>query len=385
MTAKTYVAPSMAEAISEVKRDLGRDAVILHTRSVRRGGLFRLIGARREWEVTAAANVNVPPRGSEGRYVAEPPRPRAGFPGESPGGVDAQVREIRGMVASLLAGRGHASEPDEELPPIFQPWRAHLLDQDVSEPLVGELMDQLRARCGDEADDPAAVRGELASLVAEQLSTVGAALAEPKKSAPRVIAFIGPTGVGKTTTIAKLAANYKLRGQCKVGLITIDTYRIAAVDQLRTYADIIDLPLKVVLSASELYQAVRSMRDADVILIDTAGRSQNNRLRINQLRTFLVAGKPDEVTLVVPATSSRRCAMNAVERFCPLGVNRIVVTKLDEAESLGIMLNVAATQEAALSYVTTGQDVPDDIAVAEPEQLAGWILNGRYEGRGDAD
>jgi flagellar biosynthesis protein FlhF len=195
-----------------------------------------------------------------------------------------------------------------------------------------------------------------------------------------VIALIGPTGVGKTTTIAKLAANHKLHEGRKVGLITIDTYRIAAVDQLKAYADIIEVPLETVLTPGELQQAVRSMADMDVVLIDTAGRSPNNRMRLSQLRSFLAAGAPDEVHLVVSATSSRACAKGTLEHFCPLGVNRIILTKLDEAETFGVILT-AASAGKPLSYYTTGQDVPDDIACADSRRLAGMIVEESHEQR----
>jgi flagellar biosynthesis protein FlhF len=195
-----------------------------------------------------------------------------------------------------------------------------------------------------------------------------------------VVALVGPTGVGKTTTIAKIAANCRLRGNKRVGLVTIDTYRIAAVDQLRTYAEIIGLPLRAVLSTAELKQAIAAMSDLDVILIDTAGRSQNDQMRLSQLRSFIDAADADEVHLVLSAAANPRVAQAALERFGPLGANRITVTKLDEAASFGMILNVSSASEAPVAYVTTGQDVPEDIAPADPVALARLIAQGEADG-----
>jgi len=221
------------------------------------------------------------------------------------------------------------------------------------------------------ADKPA-IRAKLMELIVSQMPPSP----QGQKQTGRVIALIGPTGVGKTTTIAKLAANFKLREHKKVGLITIDTYRIAAVDQLRTYAEIIDIPLQTVLTAGELAQTVNAMRHLDVVLIDTAGRSQNDRLRLSQLRSFLEAAGADEVHLVVSANANRKCAINTLERFIPLGANRVIMTKLDEAATFGSILNVAMAGKLALSYVTAGQDVPEDIVIADPHRVASWIMCG---------
>jgi flagellar biosynthesis protein FlhF len=192
-----------------------------------------------------------------------------------------------------------------------------------------------------------------------------------------VVALIGPTGVGKTTTIAKLAANLKLKEKRSVGLITIDTYRIAAIDQLKRYADIIGAPLRVVASSEEIAGAVESMRDCEFVLIDTAGRSPSDTLKLSELRNFIQVAGADEVHVVLSATSSQSCIEHAIERFGEVRIDRVIFTKLDETQHVGVVLNVLHKVNKPLSYVTTGQDVPDDIEVARGRRLAQLILGSK--------
>ena len=185
---------------------------------------------------------------------------------------------------------------------------------------------------------------------------------------------MGPTGVGKTTTIAKLAANFRLRENKRVGLITVDTYRIAAVEQLRTYAEIIDLPMEVVSTPREACEAVSRLRNLDLVLMDTAGRSPRDEIRIQELRSMLAEAAPDEVHLVLSAAAGAKSLAATAERFATVGTTALVVTKLDEAAGLGNLLPLARQCRLPLSYLTDGQNVPDDIRVADRRDLAKMIL-----------
>jgi len=395
MTVKTYQASSMAEALAAVKSDLGRDAVIMQTRSVRKGGLLGLIGGRRVWEVTASASPALADAPPAGQYVpAESPQP-APPPGRQPmplpdshaqitqaDGLRQDLEQLRDLVDVLVrrGGAPAAATDHGDLQACADLLRA----QEVEDHLVEEILRELRLNLtGRQLTDPELIRARLRDLVLSRLPTAPTASAPgPQTERGRVIVLIGPTGVGKTTTIAKLAANYKLRENLRVGLITIDTYRIAAVEQLRTYAEIIDVSLRVVLSPAELRKAIYALRGMDVILLDTAGRSHNDQIRLSQLRRYLTAAEPDEVHLVVSAAASRGSVRRAVQRFGPLGVGRVILTKLDEAETFGTVLNVGATGVGEISYVTAGQEVPDDIAPADAGQLADWLLGGRFDARG---
>ena len=392
MNEKTYQAPTMAEALTEVKQDLGRDAVILHTRRFRKGGLLGL-GGRRMWEIAAAPH-GAAPASAVGRYVAE--APACGATDDSAAALEAmaqhagsseterrlseQMIEIRRMVATLLSRRPGGNT--DETPGLLGELRQRLLDEDVQEDIATRLVNKLRlVLTGKELDDPQLVYGKFTDLIAESIETCDPTAAPSPADGARVVALIGPTGVGKTTTVAKLAADFKLRARRRVGLITLDTYRIAAVDQLRTYADIIEVPMRVAITASEVRQARYALRGVDVLLVDTAGRSQNDHLRLGELRNVLAAAEPHEVHLVMSCNANHSGNRRTIERFGPLGADRIILTKLDEAVTFGNILNIACACKAPLSYVTDGQEVPDDIAVADGRQLARQILRGPCNAR----
>ena len=189
-----------------------------------------------------------------------------------------------------------------------------------------------------------------------------------------VVALIGPTGVGKTTTIAKLAASFKFVNGYDVGLVTLDTYRIAAVQQLKTYADIIGIPVNVILTPDELREARETFAEKDIVLVDTAGRSQRNAEKMEELKLFLEAGDFDQVHLVISSTVGESSLDEIMERFAPLATDHMILTKLDEGTCPGHTLRTVLKSGKSLSYLTTGQEVPDDIESAEAERFASIVL-----------
>ena len=160
-----------------------------------------------------------------------------------------------------------------------------------------------------------------------------------------------------------------------MGLITVDTYRIAAVEQLRTYADIIDLPMQVVSSPREMREALRRMDGLELVLMDTAGRSPKDEVKIRELKAFLTEAEADEVHLVLSSVANPRTLQQTAERFAPVGTTALILTKLDEASGLGNLLPVVRSGRLPLSYLTNGQNVPDDIEVANSHRLSQWMLN----------
>ncbi len=294
-----------------------------------------------------------------------------------------ELDAIRSTVGRLLAVGGVPS-PDAEDPASLASGRsdaladayasliAQELSRDLAERVVSALQEEL-----DEAslEDPEAVRaallGHLATLVptAEDLE-----FTRPRDGRPRTIAFVGPTGVGKTTTLAKIAATMTLRDEIKVGLVTSDTYRIAAVDQLRTYAEILGLRLEIASTPVEMRAALERCADLDAVLIDTPGRSQNDTDRIADLRALVDAARPHETHLVLSGTAAERVLLREAEAFSTLGPDRVVLTKLDEAVTFGMLVSVVRRIGRRISWVTTGQEVPTDVERATSHRLANLML-----------
>lgn len=306
--------------------------------------------------------------------------PRNGAPkSQTSGEMQDELAAIKTMVGQVLQRQSkNATGPSPTMPAKLFDMYLQLIAQDISEELADTVINEVRdALTTKQLNDSDHVR----KAVLDRLATHIPVADEPVPPAsadgrPLTIALIGPTGVGKTTTLAKLAATFKLRENRKVGLITSDTYRIAAVDQLRTYANIIGLPLKVALTSAEMRQAVHSLSDCDVILIDTAGRGQNDSARLEELGEFLEAAQAHEVHLVLSSTANEKVLLREAEAFSAVGIHKIVLTKLDEAVSFGMLINVVRKVGKELSFLTTGQEVPTHIEAGRAERLADLILGG---------
>ncbi len=335
----------MQEAVEGLRREFGDDAVILHT-SQKRRWFFGRIGPR-HYEVLGAYDPNYKKR--------------------TPNSTSAQPR----VAASLTTQHSDAATDRAEWSDAIQELYGRLVEREIPKTLAQELIKEaLGALPKQEWNDLNRIWAYLAEAVEKRITTV-----DPWdfSQQQKIVVLIGPTGVGKTTTVAKLAANFALVDQRSVAMITVDTYRIAAVEQLRTYAEIIGVPLEVAYSPKELRQGVSKFKGKDLILIDTAGRSQNNHLQMAELKSYL-EGIDAEIHLVVSATTKLRDIDEIVRIFSQLRLDRIIVTKLDETSTHGAILQTCVRAKAPLAFVTTGQGVPEDIEVASGKRLAQLIL-----------
>lgn len=378
MQVKTFRAATMRQALEMVRRDLGPQAAVLHTREVRPPALFRWLGRSRAFEVTASTDVPVPSRlPSRLHQPAEAPAARGPAHPAAPNRqqlldeLQGQLGQLKALVSDLCQQSAPAAQrplPDQ----LFRLF-TDLIDAEVDEELARELVEELRHEVPPhELNSPEAVKGLLARRLEREIRVQGPLQVTPSRR--RLVALVGATGVGKTTTIAKLAANYRLREKRNVGLITVDTYRIAAVEQLRTYADIIDLPMEVVSTPRQMREAAARMAHLDLVLMDTAGRSPRDEVKIQELKAFLNEAEADEIHLVLSSTGSPSSLIKTVQRFQAVGVTALLLTKLDEAAGLGNVLPLLRATRLPLSYVTCGQNVPDDIEAASAGRLARLIL-----------
>lgn len=422
MDVRTFRARTMPEALRRVRRELGPDASVLHTREVGQG-IWTWLTGRKEVEVTASTSVVVPSRFDKPARRATTPihdAPTmkvesrtsmrhdsldhspvstsiaasfsAGAAASSPAFAAASTSsfeslESQGLLASQPADVAVMPEPRSIVEDLSRTRRdgsgdlsdslfrlfADLIDAEVQEETARELVDRVRAgMAGHEPGEMTQLWSRVTRFVEEEIRIAGPIEVVP--GVCRVVAMVGPTGVGKTTTIAKLAANQRLREHRRVGLITVDTYRIAAVEQLRTYADIMDLPMEVVATPREMRAAIDRFSDFDLVLMDTAGRSPKDEVRIQELKSLLQEARPHEVHLVLSAVSSAAQMENAAERFAKVGVTSLLLTKLDEATGLGNLLPIMRSSRLPLSYITNGQNVPADIEPADRRNLARAVL-----------
>ncbi len=387
MEIKTFRAKTMQQALNLVRSELGAEATVLHTRELNTGLIGRFLRGR-QYEIAASIDM-APPIHATPSLAVSPEQIATTATLEQPLDVDYRARyrdhfhrqaeqgpsheehnELHAL-AEQLRERSHQT-PNRHLPEaIFQVY-TDMIESDIEERVAQELVERLRNGTKIDVKDPTSVQAELVRMLADELTVAGPIEASPGQG--RVVALVGPTGVGKTTTIAKLAANYRLRENKRVGLITVDTYRIAAVEQLRTYADIIDLPMEIVSTPREMREAITRMSDLDLILMDTAGRSPRDEIKIQELKSMLAEAEPDEVHLVLSAVGGTRSLTTTAERFATVGTTALLITKLDESTALGNLLSVTRNCGLPLSYLTDGQNVPDDIQVAQPEKLAKMIL-----------
>ncbi len=312
-----------------------------------------------------------PARSSFGQPAAVTMMPEGSKLADEVGELKATVTDLKSMMATLVGQLEMTPRTPQQFPTLLQRVYDKLLALDVDASIARGLVvylqrEQPHLKTYDELCD--ALELPVAGLLGVS-GPIVTATGERK-----IVALIGPTGVGKTTTIAKLAANFALSRNIDMALLTIDTYRVAAIEQLKTYGDIIGLPVEVVLTPQSLKEALKLHLDKGLILIDTAGRSPYNRLHINELRSFLDVEPRVETHLVLSASTRLADLKQIVKNFASTGVDRLIFSKTDETDIVGGVISIAHETGLPVSYVTTGQSVPDDIMVAEGQSLSRMLV-----------
>ena len=275
----------------------------------------------------------------------------------------------------MIAELGRRTRPRGlvEIPPELFAHYLALIEADVEDEIARDLIAKLQQHASPgQLSDTAAASSLLAALIEREVRC--AEPIAPKRGCRQVAMLVGPTGVGKTTTIAKLAGRFGVSHGLRVGLITVDTYRVAAVDQLRTYAEIIDLPMQVVTAPEELPAALALFAEFDLVLIDTAGRSPHDDQRLEELKQLVDAATPDHVYLVLSLACGAKPLRAAAERFAVVRPTSLILTKLDEAAGCGALLSASRDIALPVTYLTAGQEVPRDIEPANPCRIARLIL-----------
>ena len=288
-----------------------------------------------------------------------------------PSDIEQRLDSLQQMIAEL--GRRTRPRGLIEIPPELFAHYLALIEADVDDEIARDLIAKLQQHAAPgQLTDTVATTSLLAALIEREIRC--AEPIAPKRGCRQVAMLVGPTGVGKTTTIAKLAGRFGVSHGLKVGLITVDTYRVAAVDQLRTYAEIIDLPMQVVTTPEELPAALAQFAEFDLVLIDTAGCGPHDGRRLEEIKQLVEAATPDHVYLVLSLASGAKPLRTVAERFAAVRPTSLILTKLDEAAGCGAVLSASRDIVLPVTYLTAGQEVPRDIEPANPCRIARLIL-----------
>jgi len=370
MKVKRFIGQNTQEAMQKISDEMGKDAVILNTRKIRQKGITGFF-KKPLVEVVAAVDEHVPQNNQMlNTQISRLYSQKQTFSvNENTPAVlkrlENQIEIINKLVNRLTHGVS-VVENTSRLPvkPAFLSYYEQLLKNEIHEDIAKVIIEKAISFYEEERTE---FESCLNKVLLEYLGP-----SQPLQlpdGQRKIVMFIGPTGVGKTTSLAKMAAIFSIQQQKKVGLITADTYRIAAVDQLKIYAEILEIPLSILYSPKEVVDALHQHRDKDVILIDTAGKSIRDRAQEKEIMELINLSNADEIYLVLSCNTSYAGCKNIIDSYNFLPDYKLFFTKIDEASNCGTIINCRYMTGKPLSYITNGQNVPDDIEVANPEKL----------------
>lgn len=407
MIIKKFQGKTENDAVEQAKKELGNNVVIMNVRNVKKKGLLSFLRPQIT-EVTVALEeepevryvpVKKPEEVQSNLPKAENPKEtlqeeqmqqplveaiaRASYKAEN-NAIEEKLDSLQSLIEQQILKPEEEKEADEipeeedsEIERFMKLLYNTMLENEVNEKYANQIIDEMEKLSKPNMPFDYALSNVYQKMILKfgKPSEISAA-----KKGPKVIFFIGPTGVGKTTTIAKIASKFSVESGNKVALLTADTYRIAAAEQLRTYASILNVPFRVIYSTEEMEQALADFKEFDFIMVDTAGHSHQNEDQKEAMKSFVhsvdgVAEK--DVFLVLSATTKYRDLISMVDTYSQMTDYKLIFTKLDETTTLGNLLNLRLYTGAELSYITCGQNVPDDIEVFNPQKTVKQLLGGR--------
>ncbi len=384
MKIKRYMGKDTQEALLKVKMDLGNNAIILNTKKVRQKGIKKYFTSPMI-EVMAAIDDDTSKIKEHELTKITPAADTTNLSKTILSQKEGNFTELENKVNNIekvLDKIMDAVNPDnknsknnkneeDKLPQIFQLLYNNLIKNEVEQDIARDIIAQVEKRSNprDINDATLVMHSVISSLLGKS---------EPinfrTDGKPTVILFVGPTGVGKTTTLAKLAASFMLAENKDIGLITADTYRISAVEQLKTYAEILGIPITVAYSVAEIQNEIDKYSDKDVILIDTAGCSYKDKQKFDELKMLIETCDADDVFLVLSTTASSRNLKDIIKNYSFIPNYKLIFTKVDETSAYGSILNTKCFSNKNLSYITNGQNVPDDIEIVNVDKLSKNLL-----------
>lgn len=399
MIIKKFQGKTEAEATENARKELGSGVVVMNARNIKRKGLLSFFRPQLV-EVTVALEEET--QAVPQAAVKTAARKISGESGAAQNGNTGDDRKVEALEEKLdhlqtllmqmqMQRREEPAEEkkaeeklpeeneekDEAMARFMKLLYRTMTENEVDEKYINQIMEEIERVHKPGMPFDYALENSYQKLILKFGMPVGIT---PASKGPKVVFFIGPTGVGKTTTIAKIASKFSVEDRKKVALLTGDTYRIAAAEQLRTYAGILEVPFRVVYTVEEVENAIQDFRDYDYIFVDTAGHSHQNRELKETISAFIecVDGLAEkEIFLVVSATTKYRDLINIADSYKEIADYKLVFTKLDETAALGNLLNLKLHTGAALSYVTCGQNVPDDIEEFNPQKTVKQLLGGK--------
>ena len=403
MIIKKFQANTETEAIMLAKEEMGKDAIVMNIKTIAPKGIYKLF-RKPSVEITAAVDDAVSYKNEKPKeellrkprmnfspdIIYEDRAEPAGLSGKETSGEPSAIEQKLNNLQNLLEKQLNTKETEvrevrEEPKAVTEANKNLACVQLVYNQLVSNEVDEIYAnQIISEIDGTFRNDASIDKILASIYQKLVLKLGQPKtielgEKDPKFVFFVGPTGVGKTTTIAKIASKYKMEQNAKIVFLTADTYRIAAVEQLRTYANILGIPIEVIYTEEDLEQAEEQYADYDIVFVDTAGRSHRNKEQRDDIERLLniIPEEKKEIYLVLSATTKYSDLIKMTEAYSDITNYNLIFTKLDETGSVGNLLNIRMLTNAPLSYVTFGQNVPDDISKIDAQSIAKKLLRGQ--------